>query len=276
MKKLALAWLLLLTSLASAGSCLASPSSGFYKSGGEEYDDWDLYRTRCWGEKDGFFQVKDSTFRPAIAFESLGELKSEAWAIGENFKGRYPDRNERAERIFSYARDHVTYTSDAIQFGHDEFARNADEVVEEIKRQGFSRGDCEDYAVLLAVMFRAAGLRSAVVLAPEHAAALVHLPDYPGANTYWNFKDEGGWVWAEATGRTNPLGWTPSKLMRSDLLAYEITEEEAYEIEENILVAVGASDVASPSDGGGMFFGGSSFFSLIFFLLLLSAFRRRR
>jgi len=178
MKKLALAWLLILISLASAGSCLATPSSGFYKSDGEEYDDWNLARTRCWDE-DGFFQVTETDFRPAIVFESLGDLKGKAWEIGERLAEQYSG-NELAEQIFSYARDHVTYTSDATQFGSDEFARNADEVAEEIESQGASRGDCEDYAVLLAVMFRAAGFRSAVVLAPEHAAALVHLPDPSG------------------------------------------------------------------------------------------------
>ncbi len=265
MKKLALACLLILTSLASAGSGLASPSSDFYKSGGEGYDDWGLYRTRCWGE-DGFFQVTETDFRPAIAFESLGELKGKAWEVGEELAGQYSG-NELAERIFSYARDHVTYTSDAIQFGYDEFARNADEVAEEVESRGSSRGDCEDYAVMLAVMFRAAGLRSAVVLAPEHAAALVQRPDYPGANIDWKFKGEDGWVWAEATGRTNPLGWTPSKFTRSDLLAYEIVDEDIF--------AAGESETLASGDGGGIFFGGSSFFSMIFFLWLLSAFRRR-
>ncbi len=265
MKKLALVWLLILTSIASAGTSLATPSSSFSTSDGEKYDDWGFYRTRCWGE-DGFFQVVDTNFRPAIAFESLGEWEGKAWEVGERLAGQYSG-NELAEQVFAYARDHVTYTSDAIQFGYDEFARNADEVAEEIESQGSSRGDCEDYSVLLAVMFSAAGFRSAVVLAPEHAATLVHLPDYPGANTYWNFKGEGGWVWAEATGRTNPLGWTPSDFMRSDLLAYEIVEENVF--------AAGASEALAPSDGGGMLFGGSSFFSIIFFLFLLSALRRR-
>jgi len=75
-------------------------------------------------------------------------------------------------------------------------------------------------------------------------------------------------VWAEGTGRTNPLGWTPSKLNRSDLLAYEIVEEDVF--------AAGESEAPDPGDGGGgMFFGGSSFLSMIFFLWILSAFRRR-
>ncbi len=268
MKKLALAGLLILVSLASAGSCLADPSSDFERNG-DVYDDWNLCRTRSWGD-DGFFQVSDSTFRPAIAFESIGEigeLENIAWEVGERFKSEYPDPNECAEQIFAYARDHVTYTSDAIQFGYDEFARNADEMVEDIQLVGSSRGDCEDYAVLLVVMFKAAGIPSAVVLAPEHAAALVYLPDYPDANTSWSLDGESGWIWAEATGRTNPLGWTPSKFMRSDLAVYEIGEEDIF--------AAGASEASAPSGGGGVFFGGSSFFSFILFFWILSAFRRR-
>ncbi len=269
MKKLALAGLLMLALLASAGPCLADPSSDFERNG-EAYDDWGLCRTRCW-ENDGFFQVTDSTFRPAIAFESIGEIgqfKDIAWDVGKSFESEYSDPNERAEQIFAYARDHVTYTSDAIQFpGYDEFARNADEMVNDIESVGSSRGDCEDYAVLLAVMFKAAGFRSAVVLAPEHAAALVHLPDYPGANTSWSLDGESGWIWAEATGRTNPLGWTPSKFMRSDLAVYEIGEENIF--------AAGASEASAPSGGGGVFFGGSSFFSFILFFWILSAFRRQ-
>ncbi len=268
MKKLALVGLLMLTLLASAGSCFANPSS-YSERNGEVYDNWNICRTRSWGDN-GFFQVTDSTFRPAIAFESIGEnlqLTDIAWAVGERFKNEYSDKNELAERIFTYARDNVTYTSDAVQFGYDDFAINADEMAKDIESAGSSRGDCEDYAVLLAVMFKAAGLQSAVVLAPEHAAALVYLPDYPGANAYWSLDGKSGWIWAEATGRTNPLGWTPSKLMRSDLAVYEIDYENVH--------AAGESKASAPSDGGGVFFGGSSFFTILLFFWILSAFRRR-
>ncbi|KXB03960.1 hypothetical protein AKJ47_01255 [candidate division MSBL1 archaeon SCGC-AAA261G05] len=267
MRKLALASLVTLVLLSSVGSCIAT-SSNFYTRNGEKYDNWSLCRTRCWGE-DGFFQVHNTTFRPAIAFESLGELKNTAWEVGEGLAERYSG-NELAKQIFDYVRDHVIYTSDSIQFAYDEFARNADEVAEEIESNGSSRGDCEDYAVLLAVMFKAAGFRSAVVLAPEHAAAPVYLPGYPGANAFWDFRGEGGWIWAEATGRTNPLGWIPPELMRSDLLAYEIGEEPVLEGE-------GKSEKLATSGGGGqMFFGGSSFFSMLLFLWMLSLFKRRR
>ncbi|RLG57513.1 MAG: hypothetical protein DRN83_01690 [Hadesarchaea archaeon] len=248
-------------------SNVSGTPGNFILQGDEMYDNWGLCRSRAWGE-DGFFQIADDTFRPAIAFESLGELKDVAWEVGQRLARQYPDRNQLAEKIFAYGRDHVRYTSDLDQFGMEEFARNADETAWEIESLGFSRGDCEDYAVLLAVMYRAAGFRSAVVLAPGHAATLVHLPDYPRANVYWNFEDTGGWIWAEGTGRTNPLGWTPPEFMDSDLVAYEITEEE------NIF-GIGRSGMIMSSGGGGPPIGFSSFFSVIFFLWLISAFGRR-
>lgn len=262
MKKTALVLLGMFVLVAQANPALAA-RSGFHPRDGEVFDDWDFCRTRCWGD-DGFFQFVDTRFRPAIAFESLGELKETAWTVGERLAGRYSG-NELAEQIFRYCRDHVTYTSDRIQFGYDEYARNADEVAWEIESRGFSSGDCEDYAVLLATMFYAAGFRSAVVLAPEHAAALVHLPGYP-ANTTWKFKGVEGWVWAEATARKNPLGWTPPRCVRSDLLAYELGDENVR--------GVGTAERPSPSGGGALF--GISPFSLLFLFWLFPMFGRRR
>lgn len=269
MRKLALALLAAILFLMLAPPSLSTPGS-LSDRGGETYDQWDIYRTRAWGD-DGFFQVSETSFRPAIAFEGLGrlgELKDVAWQVGQRLAGQYSDRNQLAEQIFLYARNHVTYTSDLDQFGRDEFARNADEVAGEIESQGSARGDCEDYAVLLAVMFRAAGFRSAVVLAPEHAAALVHLPNYPGANNSWSLEGTDGWVWAEATGRTNSLGWTPPDFMRSDLAAYEVVEGEG-------VFEANRAEVPE-TKGGTSMIGFSPFLSMIFFLWLLSAFRRRR
>lgn len=265
MKKPVLVVPAILLALALAVPVLGAPST-FNIYAEETYDNWGLCRTRSWGE-DGFFQISETTFRPAIAFESLGGLKDAAWEAGQRLAGQYPDRNQLAEQIFLYARNHVHYTSDPDQFGVDEFARNADETAGEIESLGFARGDCEDYAVLLAVMYRAAGFRSAVILAPGHAAALVRLLGYPRGNVYWNFKGSDGWVWAEATGRTNPLGWTPPDFMDSDLAAYEVTDEE------NIFGA-GGSEMLTTA-GATPLSGLSPFFSVIFFLWLLSVFRRR-
>ncbi|MFH1821749.1 MAG: hypothetical protein ABH852_04845 [Methanobacteriota archaeon] len=225
MRKVAIVLPVMILALALAPLCRGTPGT-FSQRGGEIYDNWDLCRTRSW-ENDGFFQGSETSFRPAIAFESLGELRDVAWQIGQQMAGQYIDRNQLAEQIFFHVRNHVAYTSDLDQFGMEEFAQNADELAEEIETQGFARGDCEDDAILLAVMFRAAGFRSAVVLVPEHVAVVVHLPNYSKANTFWNFKETGGWVWAEATGRTNPLGWTPPEYINADLAAYEVTEENS-------------------------------------------------
>ena len=246
--------------------CSAIPSEST-----DPKDDWKLYRTRAWG-LDGFFQITEQTFRPAIVFESLGEYANLAYGLGENFIDDYPDDHQRAEAIFRYVRDHVRYQPDVDQFGSEEFAQNADELAEIMDERGRARGDCEDYAILLAVMFRAAGFRSAVVLAPEHAAALVYLPGYDRANMAWEFKGESGWIWAEATGGRNPLGWTPEQYIQGeDLFAYEITDEP-----------VGAGEPPAEEAeklagrGGGPFFGASSFMIVLFLMLMLSMFGRVR
>ena len=251
------------------GTCSAVPSENFYP------DDWKLYRNKAW-DLDGFFQVTEkhgtATFRPAIAFESLGGYANLAYELGENFIKDYPDDHQRAEAVFQYVRDHVRYQSDLDQFGSDEFAQNADELAENIREKGRARGDCEDYAILLAVMFRGAGLRSAVVLAPEHAAALVYLPGYKGANMVWELKGESGWIWAEATGGRNPLGWTPEQYIHGEgLLAYEVTEEPVGAGEPP---AEQAEQLAG--GGGGAFFGRSSFIIVIFLMLMLSMLGRAR
>lgn len=262
MRKLVLLGPAVLVCLGLAVPALADPSSKFYPT-----DDWGVYRIRAFGEN-GFFWAPGNTYRPAIAFESLGEngeLKDVAWEVGERLKGQYSG-NELATQVFRYVRDRVRYTPDIDQFGVEEFARNADELAGEIENQGSARGDCEDYAVLLAVMFRAAGFRSAVVLATEHAATLVYLPDYPNANTYWELDGEKGWVWAEATGRTNPLGWTPPEYMSADLAAYEISEGPVF--------AAGGAGIPAPIEMG-IVVGGSSFLLMLLLLLLLPVFRRR-
>ena len=255
--------------------CHAVPSQEFPVRDGEVYDQWGLCRTRAWGP-DGFFQVmklnSQMGFRPAVVFESLGERANAAFELGENLSRGYPDPIQRAQRIFRFVRDHVRYTPDVDQFNFEDFAQNADELAEDILRKGWAEGDCEDYAALLAVMFYAAGLRSAVVLAPNHAAVLVYLPDFKGANVTWELGGERGWVWAEATGATNPLGWTPERYLDGiNLAAYEIKPEP---------VEAGKPP-AKPVEWlsrkpGTPVFGMSPFFSVIFFMWMLSALRRAR
>lgn len=199
-------------------------SLNFYQKNGEIYDSWDICRTRPEGF-DGYFQVTEKGFRPVIAFESLGSNTDIAYRWGQEFLKQYPDSHQRAEKIYTFVRDRVRYTQDLSQFGYPEFAQNADELAGKIQ-EGGAQGDCEDYAVLLATMYKAAGYRTAVVLVPGHAAALVYLPGYQKVNTSLTFNEESGWVWAEATGRNNPLGWYPQRALQGKAFAYELEKIE--------------------------------------------------
>jgi transglutaminase-like putative cysteine protease len=260
--------------LVTASYAWASPSENFSERNGDVFDDWEICRTRAFGE-DGFYQVSETSFRPVIAFESLGENAAIAYRLGEQFADEYPDRTRRAEAIFSFVRDRVRYTTDIDQFKYEEFAQNADELAAIIAGGGAGYGDCEDSAVLLAVMYKGAGYRSAIVIGEEHTAAMVYLPDYTQAPVAFEVNGEPGWVWAEATGRNNPLGWTSSEYLDVELAAYEVTGE-AIVIEEPaapplITVSEGSSG------GGGGFFIPLPFFGVIFLLWFISSlFRRKR
>lgn len=261
---------ILFAGLATAGYASASPSEGFHEINGDVFDDWEICRTRAFGE-DGFYQLSETAFRPVIVFESLGENAALAYSLGEQIAVKYPDRLQRAEAVFSLVRDGVRYTSDIDQFDHEEFALNADELATSIDKNSVGYGDCEDSAVLLAVMYKGAGYRSAIVVGSEHTAALVYLPDYDKATAFFKLKGELGWVWAEATGRNNYLGWVPKEFINVKLAAYEISEE----------AIAPAKPAAAPSTAVAQTGAGTSslpfpFFGIIGLLWFISLFRRRR
>ena len=250
---------------------LATPSEGFFEHGGEVYDSFDICRNRCTGE-DGFMQLTEDGFAPIIIHESLGDNIDVAWELGQAFAKEYPDPNQRAQQIFHFVRDKVVYSSDLDEFGHKEFAQNADELAGAILENGTAPGDCEDDAILLAVLYKAAGFRSAIVLTKGHAAALVHLPNYNKAAHVFTLEGEAGWVWAEATGRTNKLGWLAPALAGKPMVAREITDEAIPQKE----LTYNITSVQQASSGGGFSFGGiSPFFSVVFVLWLFSSMRRR-
>jgi len=259
-----------LAGLATVGYASASPSEGFHQINGDVFDDWEVCRTRAFGE-DGFYQISETAFRPVIAFESLGENAALAYSLGQQIADKYPDRLQRAEAVFRFVRDRVKYTSDTDQFDHDEFALNADELATSINQNGVGYGDCEDSAVLLAVMYKGAGYRSAIVVGKGHTAALVYLPDYKKATAFFELEGEPGWVWAEATGRNNPLGWAAKEFINVKLAAYEISEEAIAPAKPTTAPAV-----AVAGTGGGTSSRPFPFFSIIFFLFFISLFRRRR
>jgi hypothetical protein len=221
----------LLVPLIPAYFCLASTSGSFYYEGNDIFDNWRVSRTRAGGEYGYLGEVYTSLWwpperiRPVIVFESLGEWSDIAYRLGQQFADDYPDHYQRAEQVFYFVRDKVRYTSDSDQFGVSEFALNADELANTIVEEGRSFGDCEDMAILLAVMYKGAGFRSAIVDCKEHVGMMVHLPDYHKANVVFELAGESGWIWAEATGSTNPFGWFPQGQLEGDLLAYEISAE---------------------------------------------------
>jgi len=279
------AWVLLalivvlLAAVVTASYAWAFPSQGFYQRGGAIFDDWEIRRTTACGE-DGFYQITDTGFRPVIAFESLGEEADLAYSLGEQIAAKYPDPLQRAEAVFDFVRDRVEYNPDIDIFGSEEFAQNADELATTIVEDGIGKGDCEDVVVLLAVMYKAAGFRSAIVLLSGHTAVLVYLPDYNKATAFFELTGEPGWVWAEATGRNNPLGWAPEEYLDMKIPAYEILAEvPAYEI------PAGAAAPLTPPPTAAIAFAGTGegaasppylFFIVIGLLWCLSLFRRRR
>jgi len=253
-------------------SALAVPSTNFYKQGGEIFDDWDLCRTRAEGE-DGFFQLRsDTEFCPIILGESLGENAHRAYQMGQELARHYPDAHQRAEEVFAFVRDRIGYTSDESQFGFPEFAQNADEMAVTIEDEGLAYGDCEDYSALLAVMYKAAGFRSAIVLAPDHAATLVYLPEYDKANRMLSVDGEAGWVWAEATGGNNPLGWMPERYIGAELAAFEVEDEAIAVVEPPDK----PTTVITKAGGGSAGIHISPFLIMLALMWLLSLLRRRQ
>ena len=261
----------LVAGLAATGYASATPSADFHKVGGEVFDDWEICRTNACG-KDGFYQLTETTFRPVIAYESLGEEAALAYSLGEQIAAEYPDRIKRAEAVFRFVRDRVRYSPDIDQFNYEEFAQNADELATTIDQDGVGYGDCEDSAVLLAVMYKGAGYRSAIAVGSDHTAALVYLPDYEKATAVFELEGEPGWVWAEATGKNNPLGWVPKELTGVKLAACEIGEEEIATPEPS----TAPTTAVTPKTGKTSLSVPIPFFGVIGFIWLMSLLRRRR
>jgi len=266
--------LVMVAGLTATSYVSATPSAGFTETNGDVFDDWGICRTSAAG-KDGFYQISETAFRPVIAFESLGENADLAYSLGEQIALKYPDQLQRAEAVFRFVQDRVNYTPDIDQLWdgarYEEFALNADELAAIIDQNGVGYGDCEDSAVLLAVMYKGAGYRSAIMVGPGHTAALVYLPDYKKAAVIFELEGEPGWVWAEATGRNNPLGWVPRELINAKLAAYEISAEAIAPVKPST-----APSVAIAQTGGGVSALPFSFISIIGLLWFLSLFRRRK
>jgi len=262
--------LVIVVGLTATGYVSATPSDGFTEMNGDVFDSWGICRTRACG-KDGFYQVSETAFRPVITFESLGESAALAYSLGEQIARKYPDQMQRAEAVFCFVRDRVNYTPDIDQFKYEEFAQNADELATIIGQNGVGYGDCEDSAVLLAVMYKGAGYRSAIVVGSGHSAVLVYLPDYKRATAIFELGGKPGWVWAEATGKNNPLGWVPKEFIDVKLAVYEVSAETIASVKPST-----APPTAIAQTGGGASVQPFSFVSIIGLLWFMPLLRRRK
>ena len=219
---------------------IADPSKGFTKKGYYWYDSWDINRNSATG---------DGGYLPAVVFESLGQNREIAYQYGRWFLTEYPDQVTRAEKIMKFVQSMVKYkydeenpyvlaeTNNEIE---EEWAWNPDELAHIIdvaySNQEVAYGDCEDFAFLLTAMYSAAGYDVTIVDAIDHAALLIYLPEYPNANIYWDIGDGrgAGWIWVEATGDRNPLGWTPDDYKYVDFKVSKLeTGLYLLEVQEN-------------------------------------------
>ncbi len=204
------------------------PSGGqhpptFTSQNGDWYDSWGFNRNVHWGD-DGYL--------PNIAYESLGSDKELAYSLGEWFRSNYNQRVERAEAILDYVQRWTDYGYDEDNVFKDnipqeEWAWNADEMAHmfDENQNIIAVGDCEDMSFLCATIYLSAGFDVAIVSPPSHVALLIWLPEYDNANYYWDIPDDGreyGWIWVEATGESNPLGWTPPDFDDGDWVSYPL------------------------------------------------------
>ncbi len=199
----------------------AFPSQGFTMRSGDWYDSFGIDRNSYSGPHG---------YLPSMATETIGENRELAYGIGVAFSDNYVSETRRAEVILQYVQTWVEYGYDAenvFQNGvaQDEWAWNADELARMFNESTGIKavGDCEDMAFLCATIYTGAGIEAALVDAPDHVACLIWLPSYPNADNYFDLTNDdkgAGWIWIEATGKNNPLGWTPPDYEDGDWEAY--------------------------------------------------------
>jgi hypothetical protein len=203
-------FLLFLVALTQLTNSSGFPASDFTQQGDHWYDNWGIDRT-YYGGSNGYL--------PNLALESLGENRELAYSIGEQLKSEYSERTQRAVSILKYVQTWTDYgyDEDNVIVGGElqiEWAWNADEMAHNFDKNtgAVAIGDCEDMAFLCGTLYIAAGYDVAIVDAIDHASLLIWLPEFDDANSYWDLPNDdrdAGWIWVEATGESNPLGWTP-------------------------------------------------------------------
>jgi hypothetical protein len=230
--------------LINLSTCKATPSSSYTESNGEWFDDWNINRNYYEGE---------NGYLPALAYETLNENKELAYSIGQSFQIQYPQKTVRAETILRFVQQWTEYGYDEDNVfmegvAQDEWAWNADETAHRFNQTtaAMAIGDCEDLAFLCATIFIGSGFDAAIVDAPGHVALLIWLPEYDNADIYWNIPDDdrgGGWIWVEATGESNPLGWTPPDFEDGNWTPYVLGALEPLDGEDGENMPDGSTDL---------------------------------
>jgi hypothetical protein len=209
----------------------AFPASSFNKQYGDWYDNWGIDRNDAGidGEVPGYL--------PNLAYETLGDNKELAYSIRESFQDNYQSKTDMAVAILKYVQTWTEYGYDSDNFirndvPQDEWAQNADEFAHAFNQTTGVKaiGDCEDMAFLCCTIYVGAGFDVAVIDAIDHCALLIWLPEFSNANMYWDIGDSrgAGWIWVEATGGSNPLGWTPDDYQDGGWTAYPITDSSQF------------------------------------------------
>jgi len=193
--------------------------------------DWGMDWFDNWGIDRNYYAGPNG-YLPNLAAETLDENKELAYSIGERFKVDYPIETNRAVEILKYVQKWTEYGYDSDNVVRDgvpqeEWAWNADEMAHAFSDDiGVKAvGDCEDLAFLCGTIYVGAGFDAAIVDATDHVALLIWLPEFSNANVYWDLPNDGrdaGWIWVEATGSSNPLGWTPPDYKNGGWTAYPI------------------------------------------------------
>jgi len=204
-------------------NAIGFPASEFTFQNGDWYDNFGIDRNNYEGP---------NGYLPNLATETLNENKELAYSIGQSFQSEYSGNTERAVAILKYVQKLTEYGYDSdnvIRNGvpQEEWAWNADEMAHAFDEETGVKaiGDCEDMAFLCGTIYVGAGFDAAVVDAVDHAALLIWLPEFSNANNYWDLPNDdrdAGWIWVEATGNSNPLGWTPPDYENGGWTAYPI------------------------------------------------------
>jgi hypothetical protein len=225
MRYLILFLLLCASAVALIKTASGFPASSFSQQNGDWYDNWGIDRNNAGtnGDLPGYL--------PNLASETLGNNKELAYSIGEWFQNNYPSKTDRAVAILKYVQKWTEYGYDSdnvIRDGvaQDEWAWNADEMAHAFNETTGIKaiGDCEDMAFLCSTIYLAAGFDVVLVSPTGHVALMIWLPEYSNANYYWDINDGRGegWIWVEATGENNPLGWTPPDFSDGNFEVYSL------------------------------------------------------